>query len=91
MQEFEQRGNKKVMKLAKHILFALIMVVGLSVATMAQKGGDGQKPPPKEKPPVIDPGKKPPPQNPPKGGGDKPKKPGFAFFVRLDENISDVA
>ena len=79
------------MKLVKQILFTLILVAGLSVASMAQKGGgDGKNPPPKNPPPVINPGKgnPPPRENPPKGGGDKPKKPGFAFIVRRDEIVN---
>jgi hypothetical protein len=76
------------MKLVKQILFALIMVVGLSVASMAQKGGDDKKnPPPKEKPPVINPGK----GNPQPRETPKPKKPGMAFFVWRDEVISNIA
>lgn len=79
------------MNVVKNILFALVLVAGLSVASMAQKGGDDQKRPPKNPPPVIDPGKKPPPQNPPKGGGDKPKKPGMAFIIKREGSFSDIA
>ena len=67
-----------------------VLVGGLSVASMAQKGG-GDKPPVKEKPPVINPRDKPPPQNPPKGG-DKPKKPGvFEAVLWVKENKIELA
>lgn len=79
-----------MMKLVKQILFALVLVAGLSVASMAQKG-EGDKKPPKGNPPVINPGQKPPPkENPPKGG-DKPKKPGFEAFIRRMEASEDIA
>jgi hypothetical protein len=78
------------MNVVKKILCALVLVGGLSVASMAQKGGDGKKPPPKGNPPVIDPGKKPPPQNPPRGG-DKPKKPGMAFIIKREESLIYLA
>ena len=61
------------MKVLQKILFAFVMVAGLSVAISAQK--DDQKKPPKD-PPVINPGKPQPP--PPK---DPPKKPGYAFVI----------
>ena len=79
------------MNAVKKLLFALVLVGGLSVASMAQKGGDGKNPPPKGNPPVINPGQKPPPQNPPKGGGDKPKKPGMAFVIKLEETFTELA
>jgi hypothetical protein len=59
-----------VRKVIKKILFAMVLVGGLSVASIAQRGQDPKKPPPKPKPPVINPGGK---NNPPKNGGDKPK------------------
>jgi hypothetical protein len=80
------------MNVVKKILFTLVLVAGLSVASMAQKGGDGKgNRPPKGNPPVINPGQKPPPQNPPKGGGDKPKKPGMAFIIKREEILADLA
>jgi hypothetical protein len=74
------------MKFVKKILFLLILLVGLSVASMAQKPDDPKKnPPPKNPPPVINPGKGNP--NPPKGDN-KPKKPngGVAIVLRRKEN-----
>jgi hypothetical protein len=69
---------------------ALVLVGGLSVASMAQRGQDPKKPPPKEKPPVINPGGKNNP--PPRNGGDKPKKPGRgeAFYL-VKENSIELA
>lgn len=64
------------MKTLQQILFAFVVVAGLSLAVSAQK--DGQKKPPKEKPPVINPKEKPPPRETP-----KPKKPGTSHFVVL--------
>ena len=77
-------------KLVKKILFVSVLVGGLSVASMAQKGGD--KPPPKEKPPVVTPREKPPP-SPPKGGGDKGgKKPhGGEAILGIKENKIESA
>lgn len=69
----------------KQILFALIAVVGLSLAVSAQKGG-GQDRPPKEKPPKIEPKPKDPPKPP-------PKKPEMSFYVALsrdDNYASDI-
>lgn len=45
------KERKKIMKIFKQILFAVALVVGLSVSAQAQQ--DGKKTPPKEKPPVI--------------------------------------
>lgn len=45
------KGRKKSMKIFKQTLFALALVVGISVSAQAQQ--DGKKTPPKEKPPVI--------------------------------------
>jgi hypothetical protein len=74
------------MKLVKHLIFSLVLIGGMSVASMAQKGGD-QKPPPKNPPPVINPGKGNP--TPAPKGGDKPKKPGggTALVIKRDENL----
>jgi hypothetical protein len=72
------------MKFVKKILFMFALVAGLSVASMAQKGGDGPKRPPKNPPPVINPGKgNPPPREAPKGD-DKHKRPGEAVLRRED-------
>jgi len=79
-----------VRKIVKKILMALVLVGGLSVASMAQRDGDKQRPPKKPPPPVINPGKNNPP--PPKNGGDKPKKPGRgeALFL-IKENRIELA
>ena len=88
--EFKRRGKRKVRKVVKKILMALVLVGGLSVASMAQRDGDKQRPPKKPPPPVINPGKNNPP--PPKNGGDKPKKPGRgeALFL-IKENRIELA
>ena len=78
------------MKLVKKILFVFALVAGLSVASMAQKGGDGPKTPPKQNPPVVVPKEKPPKENPPKGG-DKPKKPGFSAAVKREDLPGNLA
>jgi hypothetical protein len=78
------------MKFVKKILFAFVLVAGLSVASMAQKGGgDGKKPPPKGNPPVVVPKEKPPKENPPKG----PKKPGgeFEAVVKRDDLVGNLS
>ncbi len=64
------------MKTLKQILFILIAVVGLSLAAMAQGGGE-QKPqrPPKEPKPI--------PARPKPPKDEKPKKPGMSYFVAL--------
>jgi len=71
------------MKLIKKLLFMFVLVAGLSVGAMAQKG-DPPRRPPKDPPPVINPrGEKPPKENP--KGGDKPKKPGLAAIGKPRE------
>ena len=67
------------MKILKQILFALVVVAGLSVGVSAQKGG-GQRPP-KEQPKI-----EPKPKQTPKGD-QKPKKPGYAFVIALPEDL----
>jgi len=86
-----KEGIKYEMKLVKKLLFMFVLAVGLSVAAMAQKGGDGPKRPPKEAPPVINPGKgnQPPPRENPKGG-DKPKKPGMDAVIWRKEGILEI-
>lgn len=79
------------MKFLKHFLFMLLLMTGLSVAAMAQKDGDKQKPPPKGNPPVVVPREKPPRDNPPKGGT-KPKKPGgFEAAVKREDLLVTLA
>ena len=81
------------MKFIKHFVFTLLLVAGLSVAAMAQRDGDRQKPPPpKGNPPVVVPGKgNPPPRDNPKGG-DKPKKPGgFESLNKREDPLVDLA
>lgn len=71
------------------ILFAFVLVGGLSVASMAQRGQDPKKPPPKQPPPVINPGKQNPP--PPKND-DKRKKPGgFEAVLLFRDNRIELA
>jgi hypothetical protein len=53
-------------------MFLFVLIGGISVASMAQKGEDPKKPPKKDPPPVINPGKGN--QNPPKSDN-KGKKP----------------
>jgi hypothetical protein len=66
----------------KKILFTFALVVGLSVATFAQK--DEKKPPPKPSPPVVNPQPKPPPKD-----SDKPKKPSEAIaFIRTEDHLA---
>ena len=76
-----------MISLIKKSLFMVVLVAGLSVASMAQKGGqDPKKPPPKPSPPVVTPREKPP------RGDEKPKKPGgFEAQVVFKEDRSDVA
>jgi hypothetical protein len=79
------------MKFAKRILFMFALVAAFSMASFAQKGGDGQKPPPKGNPPVINPApQKPPRDNPPKGG-EKPKKPGMDAAIWREDIGADIA
>ena len=77
----------------KKILFMFVLVVGLSLTSMAQKGDDKKKTPPKGNAPVINPGKgnNPPPRGNPKGG-DKPKKPGGGeAFLLISLKREDLA
>jgi hypothetical protein len=71
------------MKFIKNILFALVMVVGLSVGAMAQKGP--KNPPPKGDPPKINVPDKP--KNPPPRD---PKKPGMEFSMWLKGSEGDL-
>jgi len=61
------------MKTLKQILFTLVAVAGLSLAVLAQSGG--QQRPQKPKPEI--PAKPKPPKE------EKPKKPGMSYFVAL--------
>jgi len=77
------------MKFLKKMLIAFALVTGLSVASMAQKGGP-QKPPPKDPPPVVVPGKgNPQPRETPKG--DRPKKPGISAAIKREELLVELA
>lgn len=79
------------MKFIRQFLFMLMLVTGMSVAAMAQRDGDKQKPPPKGNPPVVVPREKPPRDNPPKGG-DKPKKPGgLDAALKREDTLEDLA
>lgn len=72
------------MKVLQKILFTFAMVIGLSLAAMAQSHDDTKKPtPPKQDPPVVTPQpKNPPPRNDPR----PPKKPGIAFILWKNES-----
>lgn len=73
--QFYERGNQ-AMRIIQRILFAFVMVAGLSFAVAAQK--EDKKLPPKGTPPVVTPQ----PKNPPP---DKPKKPSFALTFGMTE------
>ena len=74
-----------MMKFLKHTLFAIALVVGLSMTATAQKKDD---PPPKSKPPVIVPN----PDKKPKEDKPKPdKKPQAAIFENRDETIFTIS
>lgn len=85
----KKRKIRVMMKSLRQIIFAMAMVVGLTLGVSAQKGGDEQKRPPKD-PKVIKPGDKPPRGNPPKGD-DRPKKPRMGFFLVVTEKRNDTA
>jgi len=93
MRNFSREEIRKVMKFIKHTVFTLLLLAGLSVAAMAQRDGDRQKPPPpKGNPPVVVPGKgNPPPRESPKGD-DKHKKPGgYEAVLRREDLLTDLA
>ena len=73
------------MKTLKQLLFAIAVVIGISLTTPAQDKGD-KKPPPKPSPPVI---VVPPTKNPPKDdkpkNDDKRKKPEAIIFEFIEE------
>lgn len=75
------------MKILKHTLFIFAIVIGFSLTTFAQKGG--QDKPPKEKPPVVNPEEKKPPKEKP-SEGDKPKKPNVIFVKTENETLTAV-
>jgi hypothetical protein len=86
MRIFSKEEARKMMKFVKQFLFMLMLVAGMSVAAMAQRG-DPPKRPPKENPPVVNPGKgNPQPRETPKGG-DKPKKPGGGEAMMKREDL----
>ncbi len=76
------------MKTLKQLILTFAVVIGLSMAVLAQKD-DQKKPPPKPPPPVVNPGEKPP-RNPPREG-DKPKKPGMAYSIAQRNETFDPA
>jgi len=76
------------MRLVKEIIFMFVLLAGLSVASMAQKGDDPKKTPPKQPAPSVNPGKG---NNQPKGEN-KPKKPnGGQAVLRRKENGVELA
>ena len=77
------------MKKLKEIMFAFVVVAGLTLAVSAQKDDKKDKPP--KNPPTVDPGKKPPRDNPPPRDNKKPKKPGMAFVLVIERKESDDA
>ena len=76
------------MNTLKQLILTFAVVIGLSMAVLAQKD-DQKKPPPKEPPPVVNPREKPPPRNPPRE--DKPKKPGMALSMSVRKETFDLA
>ena len=72
----------------KQLILTFAVVIGLSMAVLAQKD-DPKKPPPKDPPPVVNPREKPPPRNPPRE--DKPKKPGMAYSIAQRNETFDLA
>lgn len=75
-------------KFLNRSLILIAMIVGLSVASHAQKGP--KKPPPKDPPPVVTPQPKLPPQNPPPDSK-KPKKPRAVLtFIKGDDIESET-
>lgn len=69
------------MKILKQMLFALVFVIGFSVAASAQGRGDQKRPPKGEAPRIEVPDKKPPkdrPKNDGRGRDNRGKKPGTA-------------
>ena len=77
------REEKIVMKTLKQLLFAIAIIIGISMTTSAQKEGEKKPPPPKPSPPVIvvPPRKNPPKEDKPKND-DKRKKP-EAFILNF--------
>ena len=75
------------MKVLKHILFTVVMVVGIAMTASAQ---EQKKPPQKPPPPVIKVPDKPPPkpkEDKPKGDG---KKPGMAWVTVKSESYLEL-
>jgi outer membrane biosynthesis protein TonB len=81
----EIREEKIVMKTLKQFLFAITMVIGISMTASAQKDGDKKTPPKEGKPPVIvvEP-KKTKPEEKPKPE-ERRKKPEMFIFRFADE------
>ena len=74
------REEKIVMKTLKQLLFAIAIVISVSMTASAQKDGD-KKPPPKPSPPIIVVEPKKPKEDKPKND-DKRKKP-EAFILNF--------
>lgn len=79
------------MKVFNHIVFIVVLMLGLAIAAWAQKPeGEQGKPPRKEEAPkfVVAPKEKPPPREErPKGDG---KKPVFASIGRKEDSDNSV-
>ena len=77
------------MKFLKQLLLMLVLVIGMSVAAMAQKGDPPRRPP--KNPPEVIPGKgNPQPRESPKP--QKPKKPGgFEAVFKSEDLLVDLA
>jgi hypothetical protein len=75
------------MKVLKQILFALAVMICVSVTASAQKDGDDKKTPKKEKPPVIvvPDNKKPKENDRPKDRDNDRKKPESAYFKSSED------
>lgn len=69
----------------KQLLFAVALIVGVSISASAQKEGD-KKPPPKDKPPVIVVEPKKPKDDKPKDDNKKPTA--MIFNSKYDLNLA---
>jgi hypothetical protein len=77
------------MKILKQILFMTLVVIGLSMTTMAQRNNN-QNRPPKDPPTIPAPDKNRPPDRPrDNNNNNRPKKPQDAIF--LDENRAEIS
>ena len=69
----------------KQLLFAVALIVGVSISASAQKEGD-KKPPPKPPPPIIEPKDKNPKDDKPKDDNKKPTA--MIFNSKYDLNLA---